>query len=64
MGIRHYHPPTGPGEGLSARSTGYLVRTELATYRGTNPYLEKRWDRLALFLPGDAPSATVICGVL
>ena len=33
--------------------SGISAGTELATYRGTNPYLEKQWDpELALFLPG------------
>ena len=33
--------------------SGISAGTELATYRGTNPYLEKRWDpEAALFFPG------------
>ena len=33
--------------------SGISAGTELATYRGTNPYLEKHWDAGgALFLPG------------
>ena len=35
--------------------SGISAGTELATYRGTNPYLQKQWDpRLGLFLPGQA----------
>ena len=39
---------------VRTRYSGISAGTELATYRGTNPYLEKRWDpELALFLPGE-----------
>ena len=35
--------------------SGISAGTELATYRGTNPYLEKQWDaEAALFLPGES----------
>ena len=35
--------------------SGISAGTELAFYRGTNPYLGKQWDpEAALFLPGDA----------
>ena len=35
--------------------SGISAGTELAFYRGTNPYLEKQWDpEAALFLPGDS----------
>ena len=35
--------------------SGISAGTELAFYRGTNPYLEKQWDPEAgLFLPGDS----------
>ena len=36
--------------------SGISAGTELATYRGTNPYLDKRWDaETAQFLPEPAP---------
>lgn len=40
--------------------SGVSAGTELTTYRGTNPYLHKRWDRdRRLFVAGDgAPSQT------
>ena len=56
VGIRHYQTPEpGPGEVLvRTLYSGISAGTELATYRGTNPYLAKRWDpELALFLPGE-----------
>ena len=35
--------------------SGISAGTELAFYRGTNPYLDKQWHpEAALFLPGDA----------
>ena len=55
VGIRDYPvPEVGPGEvGVRTLYSGISAGTELATYRGTNPYLEKRWDPdLALFIPG------------
>lgn len=37
--------------------SGISAGTELSQYRGTNPYLQKRWDpEQRLFLPGDQPS--------
>jgi len=55
--LREYPlPEPGPGE-LRVRTlySGISAGTELATYRGTNPYLRKQWDpELALFLPGQA----------
>ncbi len=56
VGIRTYPTPeVGPGEVLvRTLYSGISAGTELATYRGTNPYLEKRWDpELALFAPGE-----------
>ena len=56
VGIRTYPTPeVGPGDVLvRTLYSGISAGTELATYRGTNPYLEKRWDpELALFLPGE-----------
>jgi 2-desacetyl-2-hydroxyethyl bacteriochlorophyllide A dehydrogenase len=55
VGIREYPvPDVGAGEvGIHTLYSGISAGTELATYRGTNPYLEKRWDTdLALFVPG------------
>ena len=55
VGIRTYQTPAaGPGEVLvRTLYSGISAGTELATYRGTNPYLAKRWDpELALFLAG------------
>jgi 2-desacetyl-2-hydroxyethyl bacteriochlorophyllide A dehydrogenase len=57
VGIREYQTPEpGPGE-VRVRTlySGISAGTELATYRGTNPYLEKQWDAEAgLFLPGQS----------
>lgn len=49
-------PEPGPGE-VRVRTlySGISAGTELATYRATNPYLDKRWDAEAgLFRPGGA----------
>jgi threonine dehydrogenase-like Zn-dependent dehydrogenase len=55
--VRDYPTPEPePGE-VRVRTlySGISAGTELATYRGTNPYLEKRWDPdMELFLPGQA----------
>ena len=55
--LREYRTPDpGPGE-MRVRTlySGISAGTELATYRGTNPYLEKQWDPdVNLFLPGQA----------
>lgn len=56
VGIREFATvPPGPREvRVRTHYSGISAGTELATYRGTNPYLEKRWDpELALFLPGE-----------
>jgi 2-desacetyl-2-hydroxyethyl bacteriochlorophyllide A dehydrogenase len=57
VGIRQYQTPEpGPGE-VRVRTlySGISAGTELATYRGTNPYLEKHWDAEAgLFVPGQS----------
>ena len=60
VGIRTYPTPeVGPGDVLvRTLYSGISAGTELATYRGTNPYLAKRWDpELALFLPGETTFA-------
>jgi 2-desacetyl-2-hydroxyethyl bacteriochlorophyllide A dehydrogenase len=55
--LREYRTPhPGPAE-VQVRTlySGISAGTELATYRGTNPYLEKQWDPdVGLFLPGQA----------
>jgi threonine dehydrogenase-like Zn-dependent dehydrogenase len=55
--IREYpKPEPGAGE-IRVRTlySGISAGTELAMYRGTNPYLEKQWDaEAALFLPGQS----------
>jgi 2-desacetyl-2-hydroxyethyl bacteriochlorophyllide A dehydrogenase len=57
VGIREYPTPSpGPGE-VRVRTlySGISAGSELATYRGTSPYLAKQWDAAAaLFLPGSA----------
>jgi 2-desacetyl-2-hydroxyethyl bacteriochlorophyllide A dehydrogenase len=55
VGIREYPTPEpGPGEArVRTLYSGISAGTELTIYRGTNPYLDKKWDpRTALFLPG------------
>ena len=55
VGIRAYDDPSpAPGEVLVRTwYSGISAGTELATYRGTNPYLDRRWDpEMALFLGG------------
>jgi 2-desacetyl-2-hydroxyethyl bacteriochlorophyllide A dehydrogenase len=55
--VRDYPTPE-PGAGevlIRTLYSGISAGTELATYRGTNPYLEKQWDPdVGLFLPGEA----------
>jgi threonine dehydrogenase-like Zn-dependent dehydrogenase len=55
VGLRDY-PTPDPGAGeVRVRTiySGISAGTELTFYRGTNPYLDKKWDpRTALFLPG------------
>jgi threonine dehydrogenase-like Zn-dependent dehydrogenase len=48
----------GPTEvRLRTLFSGISAGTELTAYRGSNPYLSKRWDReRRLFVEGDAPS--------
>jgi 2-desacetyl-2-hydroxyethyl bacteriochlorophyllide A dehydrogenase len=56
VGVREY-PTREPGAGevrVRTLYSGISAGTELAMYRGTNPYLAKRWDaEAALFLPGE-----------
>jgi 2-desacetyl-2-hydroxyethyl bacteriochlorophyllide A dehydrogenase len=57
VGIRAYDDPApGPGEVLVRTwYSGISAGTELGMYRGTNPYLDRRWDsEMALFLRGGA----------
>ena len=55
--VRDYptpEPDTGEVR-VATYYSGISAGTELATYRGTNPYLEKLWDPEAeLFLPGES----------
>jgi 2-desacetyl-2-hydroxyethyl bacteriochlorophyllide A dehydrogenase len=55
--VRDYPTPE-PGNGevrVATYYSGISAGTELATYRGTNPYLEKLWDpEVELFLPGES----------
>ena len=58
VGIRAYADPA-PGHGEAAVRTWYSgisAGTELATYRGTNPYLQRRWDPDAGTLPARRPT--------
>jgi 2-desacetyl-2-hydroxyethyl bacteriochlorophyllide A dehydrogenase len=50
--------PPGPGQvRLATLYSGISAGTELATYRGSNPYLHKRWDaEQRLFQASDTPS--------
>jgi 2-desacetyl-2-hydroxyethyl bacteriochlorophyllide A dehydrogenase len=57
VSVREYPiPAPAPGEVLiRTLYSGISAGTELATYRGTNPYLAKQWDpEQALFLPGES----------
>ena len=57
VGIRTYDDPApGPGE-VAVRTwySGISAGTELGMYRGTNPYLDRRWDgEMAMFFSGGA----------
>jgi 2-desacetyl-2-hydroxyethyl bacteriochlorophyllide A dehydrogenase len=50
--------PPGPGQvRIETLYSGISAGTELATYRGSNPYLHKRWDaEQRLFQASDVPS--------
>jgi 2-desacetyl-2-hydroxyethyl bacteriochlorophyllide A dehydrogenase len=55
--IREYPTPEPSARQIRVRTlySGISAGTELAMYRGTNPYLEKQWDaETALFLPGQS----------
>jgi hypothetical protein len=57
VGIREYPTPEPGVAEVRVRTlySGISAGTELAIYRGTNPYLEKQWDaEAALFLPGQS----------
>jgi 2-desacetyl-2-hydroxyethyl bacteriochlorophyllide A dehydrogenase len=48
-------PPGSSEVAVRTLYSGISAGTELASYRGTNPYLEKRWDPgYALFVPGES----------
>src|SRR3954466_14725768 len=50
--------PLGPGEvRVQTLYSGISAGTELTAYRGSNPYLHKRWDgERRLFVEGEASS--------
>ena len=50
-------PPLGPDEvRLATLYSGISAGTELTAFRGSNPYLHKRWDAdRRLFVPADRP---------
>ena len=57
VGLREYPTPEPAAGEVRVRTlySGISAGTELAMYRGTNPYLARRWDaEAALFLPGQA----------
>jgi 2-desacetyl-2-hydroxyethyl bacteriochlorophyllide A dehydrogenase len=57
VGLREYPTPEPSAGEVRVRTlySGISAGTELAMYRGTNPYLAKRWDaESALFFSGDA----------
>lgn len=54
VGLREYQTPEPAAGEVRVRTlySGISAGTELSMYRGTNPYLAKRWDaETALFLP-------------
>ncbi len=56
VGIRDYEdPPLGPREvRLQTLYSGISAGTELTAYRGSNPYLAKRWEpERRLFVQGE-----------
>ncbi len=58
VALRDYaERPLGAGEvALKTRYSGISAGTELTAYRGSNPYLHKRWDEgRRLFVEGDKP---------
>ena len=55
---RHGNAPLGPDE-VRVRTlfSGVSAGTELTQYRGTSPFMDRRFDEATrLFVPGDAPS--------
>jgi 2-desacetyl-2-hydroxyethyl bacteriochlorophyllide A dehydrogenase len=57
VNVRDYLTPEPDAGEVRVRTlySGISAGTELATYRGTNPYLKKQWDpEAALFLPGES----------
>lgn len=57
--IEYDDPPVGAGEvRLKTLYSGISAGTELTAYRGSNPYLKKRWDpSRKLFVPGESALA-------
>ena len=63
--IEEDDPPLAPGEvRLRTLHSGISAGTELTAYRGSNPYLDKRWDddRRLFVAGGDASIAYPISG--
>jgi 2-desacetyl-2-hydroxyethyl bacteriochlorophyllide A dehydrogenase len=56
--VEREDPPLGPGEvRVQTLYSGISAGTELTAYRGSNPYLAKRWDpERRLFVAGEATS--------
>lgn len=57
VNVRDYLTPEPDAGEVRVRTlySGISAGTELAIYRGTNPYLDKQWDpEAALFLPGES----------
>jgi 2-desacetyl-2-hydroxyethyl bacteriochlorophyllide A dehydrogenase len=57
VGIREFEDPTAGSGEVVVRTwySGISAGTELGMYRGTNPYLDRRWDaEMALFFSGEA----------
>ena len=60
VGIRAFDDPAPGPEEVVVRTwySGISAGTELGMYRGTNPYLDRKWDpEMALFLSGGATFA-------
>ncbi len=61
VGYEDYPDDPLPPDGVRIKTlfSGISAGTELTQYRGTNPYLHKRWDaNTRLFLPGEETTLT------
>ena len=56
------HASLGPDEvRIRTLFSGISAGTELSQYRGTNPFMHRRWDEeRRLFVEADAPSLSLI----